>query len=157
MKHVNDIEMQKYIAGKLTATANEEVQEHLVICQECSDRWRKAAELWDALGQWDIDTAGHDVTERVLALAEQESQYRIKHNNIHKLWKEYLPVVLRVAASIIIAIGVGQKLGRYSVTRETPKAPVSTVNPEYLSVLSLEWSSELAWFILDDQSNGGRQ
>jgi predicted anti-sigma-YlaC factor YlaD len=157
MKHINDIEMQKYIAGKLTAAANEEVQEHLAICRECSDRWRKAAELWDALGQWNVDTAGHDVAERVMALAKQQSQDSIKHSNIHKLWKEYLPVVLRVAASIIIAIGVGQKLGRYSVTRETPKAAVSTGNPEYLSVLSLEWSSELAWFILDDQPNGGQQ
>jgi hypothetical protein len=42
MKHVNDIEIQEHIASKLTASGNEEVQEHLAACEECSDRWRKA-------------------------------------------------------------------------------------------------------------------
>lgn len=157
MKHINDIEIQKYISGKLSAPENEQVREHLATCQECSDHWRKAVELWDTLGQWDVDTTSHNVAERIMALAEQQRLNSNKHDNILKLGKKYLPAVLRVAASIIIAIGVGYKLGRFSVTGFTPKAPVSTGSPEYLSALSFEWSSELAWFILDNQSDGGQQ
>jgi anti-sigma factor RsiW len=157
MKHVNDVKMQEYIAGKLTAFEKQEVQKHLAACEECSERRQKAVELWDALGQWEVDTTGHSVADRIMSLAEQEKLNSIKHDNILKLWKEYLPAVLRVAASIIIAVGVGYKLGRYSVTGTAPKAAVSTGSPEYLSALSLEWSSELAWFILDEQSNGGQQ
>ena len=158
MKHVNDIEIQNYIIGKLTASAKEEIQEHLAICEDCSDRWRKAVEVWDALGKWDVDTTGRDLTEKIIAIAEQERQANIEHNNIPKLWKEFFPAVLRVAASIIIAIGVGHKLGKYSVTGDTPKAAASQNRPEYLAALGLEWSSELAWFILeDDTSNTGEQ
>jgi hypothetical protein len=152
MKHINDIEIQNYIAGKLTASGIQQVQEHLAICKECSDRWRNTVEVWDALGQWDVDTAGRDLTERIIARAQQEGQDSIKQNNIHKLWKEFLPAVLRVAASIVIAVGVGHKLGKYSVTGHTPKAVVSQNRPEYLSALGLEWSSELAWFILEDNT-----
>jgi lipopolysaccharide biosynthesis regulator YciM len=157
MKHINDIEMQQYIAGKLSTSGKEKVQMHLMKCRECSQRWRKAVDLWDVLGQWDIDTIGHNVADRVIALAEKENRNKTKNDNILKLWKEYLPAVLRVAASIIIAMGVGYKLGRYSVTGFTPKAAVSTGSPEYLSALSLEWSSELTWFVLDNQSNGSQQ
>ena len=158
MKHINDIEIQNYLADKLTASEKQQMQEHLAICEECSDRWRKTVEVWDALGQWDVDTAGRDLTGRIIAIAEQEGQDSIKHNNIHKLWKEFLPVVLRVAASIVIAVGVGHKLGKHGVTGDTPKAAVSQNRPEYLAALGLEWSSELAWFILeDDTSNMGEE
>lgn len=152
MKHINDIEIQNYLAGKLTASGEQQMQEHLATCKQCSNRWRKAVEVWDALGQWDVDTAGHDLTERIITIAEQEGQDSTKHKNIHKLWKEFLPAVLRVAASIVIAVGIGHKLGKYSVTGETPKTTVSQNRPEYLAALGLEWSSELAWFILEDDA-----
>jgi anti-sigma factor RsiW len=158
MKHINDIDLMEYVAGKLSAARNEQVQEHMAACNECSDRWRKAVELWNTLGQWDVDTTGRDLTESVTAIADQEEQVSIKQNNIHKLWKDFLPAVLRVAASIIIAVGVGHKLGKYSVTGNVPSAEALQKRPQYLAALSLQWSSELAWFILEDQApNVGEQ
>ena len=152
MKHVNDIEMIEYVAGKLTASRNEEVREHMAACEECSDRRRKAVEVWNALGKWSVDTAEHDVTQRITAIAEEEERSRKQHKNARELQIGFLPVVARVAASIIIAVGVGHKLGKYSVTGSTPKTAASENRPEYLAALSLEWSSELAWFILEDDS-----
>jgi len=152
MKHVNDIEMIEYIAGKLTASGNEEVRGHLAACEECSDRWRKAVEVWNALGKWSVDTAEHDVTQRITAKAEEEERSRKQHKNTRGLQIGFLSTVVRVAASIIIAVGVGHKLGKYSVTGSTPKTAASENRPEYLAALSLEWSSELAWLILEDDS-----
>jgi len=152
MKHVNDIEMIEYVAGKLTASRNEEVREHMAACEECSDRRRKAVEVWNALGKWSVDTAEHDVTQRISAIAEEEERSRKQHKNARELQIGFLPVVARVAASIIIAVGVGHKLGKYSVTGSTPKTAASENRPEYLAALGLEWSSELAWFILEDDS-----
>ncbi len=152
MKHVNDIEMIEYVAGKLTASRNEEVREHMAACEECSDRWRKAVEVWNALGQWSVDTADHDVAGRITAIAEEVERGRKQYRKARDLRIGFLPAVVRVAASIIIAVGVGHKLGKYSVTGDTPKAAVSQKRPEYLAALSLEWSSELAWFILEDDS-----
>ena len=152
MKHVNDIEMIEYVAGKLTASRNEEVREHMAACEECSDRWRKAIEVWNALGQWSVDTADHDVAGRITAIAEEEERGRKQYRKARDLRMGFLPTVVRIAASIVIAAGIGHKLGKYSVTGDTPKAAVSQNRPEYLAALSLEWSSELAWFILEDDS-----
>ena len=152
MKHVNDIEMIEYVAGKLTASRNEEVREHMAACEECSDRWRKAIEVWNALGQWSVDTADHDVAGRITAIAEEEERGRKQYRKARDLRIGFLPAVVRVAASIIIAVGVGHKLGKYSVTGDMPKAAVSQNRPEYLAALGLEWSSELAWFILEDNT-----
>ncbi len=152
MKHINDIELTEYVAGKLTASRTEEVREHLAACQECSDRWRKALEVWNTLGQWSVDTAGHDVAGRITALAEKAERQQRQGEKSHVLWIGLLPVVLRVAASIIITVGVGHKLGKYSVTGNVPRATATQNRPEYLSALSLKWSSELAWFILEDDS-----
>ena len=152
MKHVNDIELMEYIAGKLNALGNEKVREHLEACHECSIRWRKAVEAWNTLGQWSVDTAGHDVAERITAIAEEEERGRKQYRKARDLRMGFLPTVVRIAASIVIAAGIGHKLGKYSVTGDTPKAAVSQNRPEYLAALSLEWSSELAWFILEDDS-----
>jgi anti-sigma factor RsiW len=152
MKHVNDIEMIEYVAGKLTASRNEEVREHMAACEECSDRRRKAVEAWNALGKWSVDTAEHDVTQRITAKAEEEERSRKQHKNTHALQIGFLSTMVRVAASIIIAVGVGHKLGKYSVTGSTPKTAASENRPEYLAALGLEWSSELAWLILEDDS-----
>ena len=152
MKHVNDIEMIEYVAGKLTASRNEEVREHIAACEECSDRRRKAVEVWNALGKWSVDTAEHDVTQRITAIAEEEERRRKPHKNARELQIGLLPVGARVAASIIIAVGVGHKLGKYSVTGNVSRATASENRPEYLAALGLKWSSELAWLILEDDS-----
>ncbi|MBC8472574.1 MAG: zf-HC2 domain-containing protein [Planctomycetes bacterium] len=152
MEHVNDIELMEYVAGKLTALGSEKVREHLEACKECSVRWRKAVELWKSLGQWSVDTAGHDVADRITALADQAGREQRRSEKTHVLSVGFLPAVLRIAASIIIAVGVGHKLGNYSVNGNVPADLASQNRPEYLAALSLEWSSELAWFILEDDS-----
>jgi len=152
MKHVNDIELIEYVAGKLTASRKEEVREHIAACKECSYRWREAVEVWNALGQWSVDTAEHDVTQRITALTEEAERGQKQHKIARDLQIGFLPAMVRVAASIIIALGVGHKLGKYSVTGSTPKTAASENGPEYLAALSLEWSSELAWLILEDDA-----
>lgn len=152
MKHVSDIEVIEYVAGRLTASRHDAIREHIAVCQECSGRWKETVETWNALGQWDVDTADHDMAAGITALAEK-AEYSQKPREIPRtLWVGFLPAMVRVAASIIIAVGVGHKLGTYSVTGSMPRATASENRPEYLAALSLEWSSELAWLILEDDS-----
>ena len=151
MEHVSDIELMEFVAGKLKASRYEELREHMTTCKECSARWRESVKVWNALGQWDVDTADHGVAERITALAEEAERGQKQHRIAHRLRIGFLPVVIRVAASIIIAIGVGHQLGKYSVTGK-PGAAASENGPEYLAALGLEWSSELAWLILEDDS-----
>ena len=152
MKHVNEIELIEYVAGNLAESRDGEVREHLAACEECSERRREAAEMWGALGQWSVDTADHDVAGRITALAEKTDHNQRQHKKLYVLRSGFLPVVMRVAASIIIAVGVGHRLGKYSVTGRMETATASQNRPEYLAALGLEWSSELAWLILEDES-----
>ncbi len=156
MKHVDDIELMEYIAGNLAASRDGEVREHLAACEECSARRREAIQMWKALGQWDVDTTDHDVAGRITVLAENAGREQRQGEKTHVLRVGFLPVVLRVAASVIIAVGVGHRLGKYSVIGKTEPVAVSKNGPEYLAAFGLEWSSELAWLILeDDSSNTG--
>ena len=156
MKHTGDIELMEYVAGNLTAARYGEVKEHLAMCEECSRRRREATEMWKALGQWDVDTTDHDVAARITVLAENAGREQRQSEKTHILRVRFLPVVLRVAASVIIAVGVGHRLGKYSVTGKMEPVAVSKNGPEYLAAFGLEWSSELAWLILeDDSSNTG--
>lgn len=170
MKHIADIELTEYVAGNLPAARAQEVREHMAACPECSQRGLEADRLWNTLGDWSVETAGHDVADRVVALAREardegrgardvRRQTRdegrgtrherrwTKHpsSGVHHLW-----FVLRVAASIIIAVGVGHKLGEYSVTGEKPQVAASQDKPDYLAALGLEWSSGLAWLVLEE-------
>ena len=153
MKHVDDIELMEYIAGNLTASRDGEVKEHLAMCEGCSQRRREAVEVWKALGQWDVDTADHDVAGRITALAESAGREQRQSEKAHILRVRFMPVVLRVAASVVIAVGVGHRLGKYSVTGKMEPVAVSKNRPEYLAAFGLEWSSDLAWLILEDDSS----
>jgi len=92
--------------------------------------------------------AEHGVADRVVALAKEAEHNRplAARDRIVR----FMPQVLRVAASIIIAIGLGHKLGEYSVEGRKPQTASSSEKPEYLAALGLEWSSELAWLVLED-------
>jgi len=153
MKHVNDIELIEYVAGNLTESRASEVREHMAVCEECSTRRLEATEMWNALGQWSVNITEHDVAGKITALAENAGREQRQGKITHVRRFGFVPVVMRVAASIIIAVGVGHRLGKYSVTRKMEPAAVSKNRPEYLAALGLEWSSELAWLILEDDSS----
>ena len=159
MKHINDIELTEYVAGNLTGPRTEEVREHIAVCPECSQRRRETDRLWKTLGDWKVETAEHDMADRIVTLAREE-QSGVRQNTGTHVVRMRLPLqVLRVAASIIIAVGVGHKVGGYSVTGKKPEVASSQNQPEYLAALGLQWSSGLAWLVLeeDPSDTGGGQ
>ena len=153
MKHVDDIELIEYVAGNLTEPEAAAVREHAAACAECSQRIQETANLSDTLGLWEVETAGHDIGDRVVARAKQPQPESVQRPTTHPRIKTLLPQVLRVAASIIITIGVGHRLGKYSVTGKMEPVAASKNGPEYLAAFGLEWSSELAWLVLEDDSS----
>ena len=72
MKHIDEIELTEYVAGNLTGTRAEEVRAHLAACSECSQRSQEAVKLWDVLGNCNVQTAEHDVADRVVSLGREE-------------------------------------------------------------------------------------
>ena len=151
MKCLNDIEIMEFISGKLDAERKAQVQKHLTSCSECSQRVQESSTLWDTLGQWEVDAASHDIADKVIAKIEETESTR-KHPKLFAK-HELLMDALKIAASIIIAIGIGQKLGKMS-TGEKPTTVVSSQkSPEYIAALGLDWAGDFTWLVMEEDSS----
>ncbi len=148
MKHLSEIEFIEYVAGNLAEARNAEIREHIAACAHCSQRVEQMQKLSDTLGAWEIETAGHGVADQVPALAQEAKDSETAAVREHIV--RFMPQLLRLAASIIIAIGLGHKLGEYSVEGGESQIPYSAEKPEYLAALGLEWSSGLTRLVLEE-------
>ncbi|MHC4352277.1 MAG: anti-sigma factor family protein [Planctomycetota bacterium] len=159
MEHLDDIELIEYVAGNLAEPRAAEIREHIAACRECSQRVKETDKLWDALAHWDVESAGRDIVGRITTLAYEDRAEAVHGPSTYILRKKFLLQALRVAASIIIAVGLGHKLGESSVTGKKPQIASSPQKPKYLAALGLEWSSGLAWLVLEDDpvETGGEQ
>jgi len=141
MEHINDIEFMDFIAGRLSTERSKEISRHMADCPECSERFDTSKELWNTLGQWDIKTS-EKTSSKTIDFTE-ESRKRSKSTITRRgFWAD----ILRVAALIICAVFIGQKLGRMS----TQPKPVSQDRPFYVAALGLEWSTDFTWLMIDE-------
>lgn len=151
---IGDTEFIAYISGGLTRSARDAVRKHISECEGCGRRVEEMARLWDVLGEWRVEADGHEVSDRIDAASATLER------PTERKWRDYffreglLPVSIRIAASIIIAVGVGNRLGEWSIK----KAQAVEEAPEYLSSLRLEWSSGVTQSALADANiEGGKE
>jgi anti-sigma factor RsiW len=155
MEHINDIELQEYVSGTLPETKAQQVRRHIDGCDACKGRYQDAVDLWNALGQWRVDSSGHEIADRIETLAaETPSNRRAGRAKIIQFTRS-IPTALRVAAAIILAIGGGHLLGKYGQSPSTPDVTISQEGPRYVAALGFEWSSELTWTVLDEGTAQG--
>ncbi|MBN2314449.1 MAG: hypothetical protein JXM79_11000 [Sedimentisphaerales bacterium] len=155
MEHINDIELQEFVSGNLPDAKAEQIRSHIAECDVCESRYQDAVGLWNALGQWDVDPSGHEIADRIEGFAaEKQSNRRVGRVKIVQFLQS-IPTALRVAAAILLAIGGGHLLGKYGQSPSTTDVPVSQEGPRYVAALGFEWSSELTWTVLDEETAPG--
>lgn len=154
MKCIKDSVLMEYIAGKLDADRAEQVQKHLAECAKCSERLRDSSSLWETLGRWDVDTEPHNVADKVIAAAEKTVLKREASKRRVITERTFWLNALRIAASIAIAAGIGQALGRLSTSGEAHKPVQPQVEPRYIAALGLDWSSDFTRLVMEDDSSG---
>ncbi len=155
MEHINDIELQEYVSGTLPEAKAQQFRRHIDGCDACKNRYRDTANLWNALGQWSVDPSGHEIADRIEALAaESQSNRKAGRTKIIPFTRS-IPMAIRVAAAIILAIWGGHRLGEYGQSPSTPDVPFSKEGPRYVAALGFEWSSELTWTVLDEETSPG--
>jgi hypothetical protein len=155
---IGDTQLIAYISGSLTRSSGsltqsaiEAVQKHISECEGCGRRVEEMARLWDVLGEWRVEAAGHEVADRIEAVSATLER------PTERKWRDWifgegvLPASIRIAASIIIAVGVGNRLGEWSIK----KAQAVEEVPEYFSSLRLELSSGLTQSALTDTNIEG--
>ena len=153
MKHVNEIQLIEYVAGNLPREAASNLESHIKQCSQCANTLSELTQTWQVASQWqpDIDTLDtpQQFAENVLA--------RDKKHRTNSMRTKIIQMSFRYAASILIAVTFGIMLGRQSVSPDTVYSFGQNA-PEYLASLSMQWSSDLTWTILEhDPSRQGGQ
>jgi len=111
--------------------------EHFAACASCAERLQALQESWDLLGQWTIDVPDVDLTDRILSHVQC----------IRPIYLWQTQTLIRVAASILIGVGVGGWLGR---SGGQPVSDQQVVESMYLDVLTLSSSTGWATPLLED-------
>ena len=152
MKHIENSELLEFISDRLPDAKIQQLERHMADCAKCRKRYQDIVDVWETLGQWQVDSSGHEIADRIEALAaKNESDQLESHTKIIPFISSF-KAALRIAAAILIAIGGGHLLGRYSVSRKTTEIPVSQEKPRYVAALGFEWSSELTWVALEEEA-----
>ena len=152
MRHIDDSEIYQYVSGELPEAKVRQIRQHVAECEDCQSRYRETMVLWDTLGSWQVDSSGHQIADRIEAIAAKaESDQRESRTRTIPFIRSFASA-LRIAAAIIIAIGGGHMLGRYSLPRSRQVASVTQDKPKYVAALGFEWSSELTWTVLEEDT-----
>jgi len=155
MEHISEITLLDYMAGKLAADESEPVRRHIAECSACASRHQQTRQMWDTLGEWQVDSSAHQVADRIEVLANESERQRRPERKILIPLRSSVLAAFRIAAALILAVGGGHLLGRFSAASDEPTAVISTDKPRYIAALGFEWSSELTWTVLDEDAQSG--
>jgi len=155
MKHISEIKLLDYLAGRLAADESEPVRRHIAECSDCASRHQQSRQTWNTLGKWQVDSSAHQIADRIEVLANESERQRRSERKILIPFRNSVLAAFRIAAAIILAVGGGHLLGRFSAASDEPKAVISIDKPRYIAALGFEWSSELTWTVLEEDAQSG--
>ena len=148
MKHIADIELIEFVAGRLDDGQAAALRRHVEQCPLCTERLREFDQTWRMLGAWQVPVDGHSVPGRG-SVATPQAQVP----TIWRLRRDDSLTFLKIAAAVaIVAVG-GYSAGRWTAK---PKASMPTADvPHYLSVLASDSADSLSQLILTEDSVPG--
>ena len=139
MEHLSDNE----ILDALSRVSGESsiFEEHLRQCESCMSRMEEFRRTWEVLGEWTVEEPNVDLTKAILGRA----------NTVRSIYLWQPQALLRVAASIIVGIGIGS-LSALPVRGQVSTQQVS--DAMHLDVLTVDSSTGWAEpFLTGDVEN----
>jgi hypothetical protein len=134
MDHLTD----KQLLNELTEPAlDKTLTEHMANCKLCTAKLQALRDPWDVLDQWTLDTPDIDLTDQVLG--------KIQGNST--IYLQQPKALIRIAASILIGVGVGAWLER---SMAQPVSDEEVTEAMYLDVLTLNSSTGLTAPLLEE-------
>jgi anti-sigma factor RsiW len=126
VQHVSPNLVVRYVAGELSADEAAALQAHTAECAACRAQVGEQQALHAALGSWVVHPAEVDLTARIAGQLDGGSQMGRRSR---------INAVLRVAAAVLLGVGVGHEAGRWVPHSEgTPPVADGTpvaVPPDY--------------------------
>ncbi len=98
-------DLLRCVSGEAGPDEAAAIHGHLADCPACADAIAALRQTWAALDAWQPETTGADISGRVLRAVEIEAATPKRH-----YWR--WPALMRVAASVAIATGLGVGAGR---------------------------------------------
>ncbi len=121
--HITDSELVSMLSGHMDKPQQEDAQEHMRGCDDCSKRMESMRQTWDQLGDWDVPSPTPDVTERVLAQVTTESAAA------GPVRPSALPRLSRIAAALAVSGLLGVVAGTIQRTGSAPDFSLSASAP----------------------------
>jgi anti-sigma factor RsiW len=123
----------RVVAGEADAVEAREVERHLRECRRCADTRNRLQATWDALAVWTESEPAADLWPAIHASLEVGAR-----RNAGWLPRS-TPGLLRAAASVLIAIGLGWATGAVIGQRDAspPEPPVASID-EVMESLGLD-------------------
>jgi hypothetical protein len=130
MEHLTDKQLLELLEqlGDQSDVLDGSRRDHLDQCDRCMQRWLDLQESWDTLGAWMVDMPKIDLTHRIMSQVVSTSTIHLRQPRV---W-------LRIAASVIIGVGVGALMGR---TGPKPVSAEQASQAIYLNTLALNSST----------------
>lgn len=117
MKHVSQTNLIKLAAGELPPEQRREVESHLASCRVCRTAAQQHAVVRDLLGDWAVDAGSRDVWSAIEPKLDEPRIIRPAWGRVYRLG--------RVAAVVVLGVGLGYGAGRLMGAR--PSAPKPTL------------------------------
>ena len=140
MEHARDIELIELAAGGLGAGRKAAVLSHLQGCARCREKFESVRQTWDILGAWEVRPSDKGAVT---------SEPRTEPARRRATWVFHLPMALRVAAIVVVAVFAGYTSGRWSTRRAGAPSEISP--PAYISALELDVGQSLSSLVLQDE------
>lgn len=103
----NEAQLIRLVAGELEQEAADEIRRHVARCRTCAATLAELEATWQVMGAWDEDAPTSDLWLAVRAAAELDARRRPG-------WVPRTPpALLRAAASVAVAVGLGWMTGSW--------------------------------------------
>jgi predicted anti-sigma-YlaC factor YlaD len=145
MDHVNDSQMLELLGEHLPETEHRQLMAHIDQCDRCREYWQQLSDSWNLLGDWDIDTTDVDLRARIMARVQQNTDIQ---------WHQ-AGSLLKVAASILIAVSVGHVAGRLYRANAPHTTDQQIVQAMHLGILSPNSATGWSDPLLQTDETGG--
>ena len=132
MSHVSVTNLIKLAAGELPEDQRRTIEEHIASCSACRAAFEEHRALRDVLGQWQVTAETSDMWPGVDRRLDNR-----RLTIIRPVWA----TVGRIAAAVVLGVGVGYVGGRMATHTGTPQQPVAAAvsDEDALSAIAFEF------------------
>jgi hypothetical protein len=143
MEHVNDIKMLDMLGDHIAESDQQQFAGHIDQCDDCRQRWREFSQTWRMLEEFPADISRIDLVDRINSALTSPPE------------SDHLTIVkplLRIAASVLLAVAVGHLAGKLSVQKSPDYWQTSAARALHLEALLPGSSTGWAEPLLEDES-----